>query len=271
MPITPEDRARQHIDCLLAAAGWIIQDRRDANITAGCGVAVREFPMKKGHGEADYLLFVDGAAGGAIEAKPEGKTLTQVEVQTTKYSEGVPDTVPAPRRPLPFLYESTGVETRFTNLLEPDARSRQVFGFHRPETLAEWLEVELKRPGSTLRARSGSDVHLWLRPSINCAIPSRPRTGPQGESGLATLGRISHDGRVAKSGSQVRTLRQDNGAVCPRFGKGRGRRTARETSQRCESSGIARHIARPTPASVFSRSQTVVLGARVASREQPNS
>ncbi len=153
MPITPEDRARRNIDRLLAAAGWIVQDRREVNITAGRGVAVREFPMKKGHGEADYLLFADGAAAGAIEAKQEGKTLTQVEVQTTKYSAGVPDTVPAPRRPLPFLYESTGIETRFTNLLEPDARSRQVFGFHRPETLAEWLEDELKRPGSTLRAK----------------------------------------------------------------------------------------------------------------------
>ncbi len=82
---------------------------------------------------------MDGAAAGVIEAKKEGETLTGVEIQTAKYSEGVPDHVPAPRRPLPFLYQSTGVETRFTNLLEPDARSRQVFAFHRPETLAEWL------------------------------------------------------------------------------------------------------------------------------------
>jgi len=153
MPITPEDLAREKIDALLEAAGWTVQDRQSANLSAARGVAVREFPMKKGHGEADYLLFVDGAAAGAIEAKKEGETLTQVEVQTAKYSEGVPDGVPAPRRPLPFLYESTGVETRFTNLLEPDARSRQVFAFHRPETLAEWLEDELKHPGSTLRAK----------------------------------------------------------------------------------------------------------------------
>ena len=60
MPITPEDLARQNIDQLLTAAGWMIQDRGAANITAGRGVAIREFPMKKGHGEADYLLFVDG-------------------------------------------------------------------------------------------------------------------------------------------------------------------------------------------------------------------
>ena len=69
MPITPEDRARQKIDQLLDAAGWIVQDRAAANITAGRGVAVREFPMKTGHGEADYLLFLDGAAAGVVEAK----------------------------------------------------------------------------------------------------------------------------------------------------------------------------------------------------------
>ena len=153
MPITPEDRARENIDRLLDAAGWIIQSRDAVNLTAGRGVAVREFPMKKGHGEADYLLFVDGAATGVIEAKREGETLTGVEIQTAKYSEGVPDGVPTPRRPLPFLYQSTGVETRFTSLLDPDARSRQVFAFHRPETLAEWLLDESQHPGTTLRAR----------------------------------------------------------------------------------------------------------------------
>lgn len=153
MPITPEDRARQNIDRLLQAAGWIVQNRQEANITVGRGVAVREFPMKKGHGEADYLLFLDGAAAGVIEAKREGETLTGVEIQSQKYSEGVPDGVPCPRRPLPFLYQSTGVETRFTSLLDPDARSRQVFAFHEPETLVRWLDDELQHPGSTLRGK----------------------------------------------------------------------------------------------------------------------
>lgn len=89
MPITPEDRARQSIDQLLTAAGWIIQNRDAVNITAGRGVAVREFPMKKGHGEADYLLFVDGAAAGVVEAKKEGETLTGVEIQTTHGGGGI--------------------------------------------------------------------------------------------------------------------------------------------------------------------------------------
>ncbi len=65
----------------------------------------------------------------------------------------IPDVLKPYRKPLPFCYQSTGIETRFTNLMEPDARSRPVFAFHRPETLADWLMDESKKPGSTLRAR----------------------------------------------------------------------------------------------------------------------
>src|SRR5207248_423432 len=147
-PVTPEQEARVNIDRLITAAGWIIQNAEDANPGADRGVAIREFQLKSGHGFADYILYVDGAAAGVIEAKREGATLTGVELQTAKYSEGLPDYLPAPRRPLPFCYQSTGVETRFTNLLEPEARSRQVFAFHRPETLADWLQADIKEPGS---------------------------------------------------------------------------------------------------------------------------
>jgi type I restriction enzyme, R subunit len=154
--LTPEARARESIDVMLLSAGWLIQDRVDANISAGRGVAIREFALKYGFGEADYLLFVDGQAAGAVEAKRVGSTLTGFETQTQKYSEGVPDALPAPRRPLPFLYQSTGVETRFTNLIEPNPSSRGLFSFHRPETLSQWLEAELGSPGSSFKARLAS-------------------------------------------------------------------------------------------------------------------
>lgn len=132
MSLTPEERARQTIDGLLSQAGWIVQDRRQANIDAARGVAVREFSLGHGYGEADYLLFLDGQAVGVVEAKKEGTALVGVEIQTQKYSEGIPEALPAPVRPLPFCYQSTGVETRFTNLLEPDAASRPGFAFHTP-------------------------------------------------------------------------------------------------------------------------------------------
>src|SRR5260370_22646675 len=105
--------------------------------------------MKPGFGEGNYLLYVDGQALGVVEAKKEGSTLTGFEGQTAKYSEGLPDSLPAPKRPLPFCYQSTGFETRFTNLMEPDAASRNVFSFHRPETLAERLNNDIARHGST--------------------------------------------------------------------------------------------------------------------------
>ena len=65
-------------------------------------MAVREFPLKSGHGHADYLLYVNQRAAGIVEAKPEGFTLKGVEVQSEKYSTGLPDNLPVYRRPLPF-------------------------------------------------------------------------------------------------------------------------------------------------------------------------
>jgi type I site-specific restriction endonuclease len=78
------------------------------------GVAVREFKMAVGYDTTDYLLFVDRKAVGVIEAKKEGTTLTGVEPQSAKYTSGLPDGVSAILRPLPFAFESTGIETRFT-------------------------------------------------------------------------------------------------------------------------------------------------------------
>jgi type I restriction enzyme R subunit len=153
MSNTPEDKSRKTIDDLLSKADWSIQDRDLANLSAARGVAIREFPLKSGYGFADYLLYVDGAPAGVVEAKKEGETLTGYEIQTEKYSVGLPDVLKPYRKSLPFCYQSTGIETRFTNLMEPDARSRPVYVFHRPETMAEWLMDESKKPGSTLRAR----------------------------------------------------------------------------------------------------------------------
>ena len=137
--MTPEQQARVRIDTLLEQAGWALQDVHSLNLSAARGVAVREFDLKPGHGTADYLLYVDQKAAGGVEAKPLGYTLTGVETQSGKYSDGLPDTLPAHRKPLTFLYETTGSETHFTNLLDPEPRSRNVFAFHTPDALAKWV------------------------------------------------------------------------------------------------------------------------------------
>src|SRR5213080_4911837 len=135
---SPEELARENIDKLLTACGWKVQDRKSINLAAAQGVAVRE-ALLKDRDEVDYLLFVDGKAIGTVEAKPEGDTLTGVEEQSGKYGKGLLDIYPKWREPLPFAYESTGVETQFTNRLDPDPKSRNVFAFHKPETLIEWI------------------------------------------------------------------------------------------------------------------------------------
>ena len=156
--MTPEQEARVNIDRLLEQAGWSVQNADSINLYASSGVAVREFPLKSGHGTADYLLYVNQKAAGVVEAKPEGSTLTGVEVQSEKYSSGLPDNLPAHQCPLHFLYESTGAETQFTNRLDPEPRSRLVFSFHTPETLAKWVGVSETPDADTRRiARDGRD------------------------------------------------------------------------------------------------------------------
>jgi len=137
--MTPEAKARVTTDALLASAGWHVCSMAQANIHAAVGVAIREFPLNSGFGFADYMLYVNGKACGVIEAKKEGATLTGVELQSNRYALGLPATLPAWSRPLPFVWESTGVETHFTNGLDPEPRARSVFAFFRPELLARWL------------------------------------------------------------------------------------------------------------------------------------
>ena len=149
-----EARARKEIDKQLSTAGWVVQSQNALNLGAGSGVAVREFTLEQPHGRVDYLLFLSGQPAGVIEAKPAGTPLVEVERQSGKYVEGLPAWMQPPVYPLPFIYESTGAETRFTNGYDPEARSRRVFTFHRPETLAEWLrQIGEDRDLPTFRAR----------------------------------------------------------------------------------------------------------------------
>jgi len=160
---SPEELAREKIDKLLAECGWIIQNRSTINLSASRGIAIRE-ALLKDRDEVDYLLFVDGKAIGTVEAKPEGFTLTGVEEQSGKYGKGLLDIYPKWREPLPFAYESTGIETQFTNQLDPSPKSRNVFAFHRPETLLEYLEPNANlntRLTNLLTADQMPTTNLW--------------------------------------------------------------------------------------------------------------
>ncbi|MEW6585404.1 MAG: type III restriction endonuclease subunit R, partial [Nitrospirota bacterium] len=80
---------------MLEKAGWDVQDIDHADIYSRQGVALEDFPLKPGHGFADYVLYIDGKAAGVIEAKKAGDTLTGVEIQSDKYKNGLPDILPA--------------------------------------------------------------------------------------------------------------------------------------------------------------------------------
>lgn len=157
--MTPEQKSRQQIDRQLEQAGWSVQDHSQMNITAGLGVAVREFPLTTGF--ADYMLYADAKAIGSVEAKPEGFGLMGVAEQSTKYSIGLPKMLPNWEVPLPFAYESTGVECRFTNRKEPDARSRTIFTFHRPEELIRLVKLDKQVRGLLRDMPPLNTGNLW--------------------------------------------------------------------------------------------------------------
>lgn len=177
----PEQKARKRIDQMLEAAGWVVQDAKDANLYAGVGVAVRE--VMTAAGPADYVLFVDRQAVGVIEAKRQGTPLSGVEWQTAKYQAHLPGEVPAHRVDgrLPFGYESTGDETWFTCQFDPQPTARRVFWFHQPQTLADQIAGQVHRGHGSLRARILDIPELeaqpdWLRAAQARAIHKLERS-----------------------------------------------------------------------------------------------
>lgn len=145
----PEQIARDHIDKQLIACGWVIQDKDKISLNAALGVVVRYYLTQDGK-ETDYVLFIDKKPVGVIEAKreEEGHRLTIVEEQSKEYANSKLKYLN--NDPLPFVYESTGDVTRFTDFRDPKPRSRPVFTFHRPETFKVWLKTEKSLRASLL-------------------------------------------------------------------------------------------------------------------------
>ncbi len=167
----PEQVARDKIDDMLKAAGWVVQSlssksKAKINFNEGEGQAIREYQTDVG--PADYVLFIDKKAVGVIEAKREesAQNITTVETQTEGYANATLKWVNN-NEPLPFLYESTGIITRFTDGRDPKPRSREVFSFHRPETMREWLEHDTS-----------------LRQRLQTIPPLNPQQLPAKELGL---------------------------------------------------------------------------------------
>lgn len=135
----PEQIARDNIDKQLTACGWIIQSIKQVNLNAGLGIAVKEYFTDVG--PVDFLLFVEGKPCGVIEAKreEEGHRINVHENQGEEYAHAKLKHLK--NDPLPFVYISTGEVTRFTDFTDPKPRARELFCFHKPETLRDWLKT----------------------------------------------------------------------------------------------------------------------------------
>jgi len=142
----PEQIARDNIDRQLRDAGWSIQSKDEINLFESLGVAVKEYSTDIG--PADYVLFVDTDPVGIIEAKREdiGYNISVVEEQSSGYANAKLKHLQNDE--LRFRYEATGIITRFTDILDPKPRAREVFNFHTPKILEEWMKQE-----KSLRAR----------------------------------------------------------------------------------------------------------------------
>ncbi|MEV7964915.1 DEAD/DEAH box helicase family protein [Sphaerisporangium sp. NPDC088356] len=148
-------------------------------------------------GPADYLLYVDRKLVGVVEAKREGTALRAVEKQSARYAAGLTASqqMQAWRMPLPFRYETTATETHFTNTLNLNPWSREVFSFHRPETLARWMRTaEEDEAAQTLHAKLHRGlpelVEKGLRPAQARAVrgfeASLQRNAPRSLIQMAT-------------------------------------------------------------------------------------
>ena len=165
--LAAEQRARVLIDEQLRAAGWVVQDKKALNLFAGPGVAVRETVMAAGHGRADYLLYVDKAAVGRIEAKPEGTPLSGVEWKSAMYAEGLPAEVRLKALTvdgrLPFVFEASGDRDPLHQRMDIDA---------------PWLSE-----GSGFRV-NGLDVTPWVEQELDRRVPGRSERRAERPAGL---------------------------------------------------------------------------------------
>lgn len=146
----PEQRTTDKIDEKLRASGWVIQTVDTLNLSAGVGVAVKQYSTEVG--PADYVLFINAKPAGVIEVKrdEEAERFSVHEPQVENYANAKLKYLN--NQPLPFLYLATGNITKFTDSRDPKPRYREIFSFHQPKILVSWL-----REPTSLRQRLADD------------------------------------------------------------------------------------------------------------------
>jgi type I restriction enzyme R subunit len=131
-----ETTRRELVEKALRGAGWPVVDY--ARGRKYDTVAVREYETAVG--PADYILFHDGEALAAVEAKKLGLGPQNVLVQAQRYSRGFHDgSFTFGEYHLPFVYSTNGKKFWFQDLRIANSRSREIAKFHTPMALREFL------------------------------------------------------------------------------------------------------------------------------------
>ncbi len=156
------------IDKALQAAGWgpVLPYRPGASYDTA---AVAEYETAEG--PADYILFHQGEALAAVEAKRLGLGPQNVLIQAQRYARGFRgDSFDFHGFRLPFVYSTNGEIFWFQDLRERDSRSRQVTRLHTPAALRESLSHDAAVARAWLRNHPIDD--RFLRPYQRDAIAS---------------------------------------------------------------------------------------------------
>lgn len=153
--MTPEEKARIKIDQWFADAGWKVVNREDYSPTC-TAVAIRE-GLLKGNLEADYLLFINGAAVGVLEAKREETDASSHQVceQAALYARSVPVFYKAYQKPLPFIFTSNGKELYGCDFREEEPCFKQIQSIPTPYELVKKLGIEDMFAGLPTLKRKG--------------------------------------------------------------------------------------------------------------------
>ena len=130
----------QFIEKALRETGWspIVDFVKGGKYDTG---AVREYETAEG--PADYILFHNGEALAAVEAKKLTIGPQNVLTQAQRYARGFRDgKFNFGEFQLPFVFSTNGEIFWFRDLRDSRSRSRQVATFHPPQALRELLSLD---------------------------------------------------------------------------------------------------------------------------------
>ena len=168
MPQRKEDEwttRRQRVEKALREAGWtnIIDFVKGTKYDTA---AVREYETAEG--PADYVLFHNGEAIAAVEAKKVTLGPHNVLSQALRYAQGLRGgKFTFGEFHLPFAYSTNGEIFWFQDLRDPSSRSRQIAEFHNPSALRESLS---RVEGSYFASRNRMATINLTREEENLAI-----------------------------------------------------------------------------------------------------